>query len=137
MVKNTYEENRQLPSSYKNLVIEKSNLLLQANMHELQQQFKDASNLFAKSAEIEAQLAETVQEHGRPDLAAVHLVSEMSCWAAAGDTYRALTQGQKMLALSFLTPEQQTHVRDFIEQLEERRQAWMASWRHHQAMATA
>lgn len=117
-----------LPSSYTASVIEKSNLLLRANLLEAQQQFDEAAELFAKAARIEAQLAATAQQHGQPDAALVHLVSEMSCWAAAGDTYRALSRGQQLLTLSPLTPAQHTHINDFVQQIIERRRTWMQSW---------
>lgn len=117
-----------LPAVYKASVIEKSNLVLRANLLEAQQQFDEAAELFAKAARMEAQLAETVQEYGQPDTALVHLVSEMSCWAAAGDTYGALSRGQQLLTLPTLTPAQRTHINDFVEQLMERRRIWMQSW---------
>ena len=119
-----------LPTSYKAAVIEKSNLLLRANLLEAQQQFDEAAELFAKAARAEAQLAETAQEYGQPDTALVHLVSEMSCWAAAGDTYRALSRGQQLLTLPTLTPAQRAHINDFVQQLMERRRTWMRSWNY-------
>ena len=85
-----------LPSSYTVAVIEKSNLLLRANLLEAQQQFDEAAEMFASAARLEAQLAAMAQEYGQAATALVHLVSEMSCWAAAGDTYRALSRGQHL-----------------------------------------
>jgi len=119
-----------LPASYKASVVEKSNLLLRANLLEAQQQFDEAAELFAKAARMEAALAETVQEYGQLDTALVHLVSEMSCWAAAGDTYRALSRGQQLLTLPTLTLAQRTHISNFVQQLVERRRAWMQSWNY-------
>ena len=119
----------QLPLFYTNLVIEKSNLLLRANMLEAQSLFDQAAELFAKSANIEAQLTAAAQQDGRLDAALIHLVSEMSCWAAAGDTYHALSRGQQMLALPTLTAAQRTHIREFVDQVNQRRHAWMSSWR--------
>lgn len=118
----------ELPSSYTELVIKKSNLLLRANMHEAQQQFDEAAELFAKSARVEAELAEAAEQHNQINVALVHQISEMSCWAAAGDTYRALSRGQQMLAVPTLTPAQRVHITEFIEQLNQRRRAWMKSW---------
>ena len=126
----------QLPSSYTELVIEKSNLLLRANMYEAQQQFDEAAELFARSAELEAKLAATAGTHNQSETALIHLISEMSCWAAAGDTYRALTRGQQLLTMASLTSAQRTHVSDFIEQLNQRRRSWMESW-GYQAVAAA
>lgn len=117
-----------LPDSYTLSVIEKSNLLLRANLLEAQQQFDEAAELFASAARLEAQLAATAQEYGQLGTALVHLVSEMSCWAAAGDTYRALSRGQQLLALSTLTPTQRTHISTFIQRLTDRRRTWMQSW---------
>lgn len=118
----------QLPPTYTDLVIEKSNLLLRANMFEAQRQFDEAAELFAKSAALEAQLAATAQQYGQPDMALIHLISEMSCWAAAGDTYHAFIQGKKVLTFPTLTSAQKTHITDFIERLNQRRHSWMASW---------
>jgi len=118
----------QLPPIYTNLVIEKSNLLLRANMFEAQRQFDEAAELFAMSADIEAQLAATAQQYGQLDMALIHLISEMSCWAAAGDTYHALTQGKKVLAFPTLTSAQRNHITGFMERLNQRRHSWMASW---------
>lgn len=118
----------ELPAPYTDLVIEKSNLLLRANLLEGQQQFDEAAELFAKAAAIEAKLAATAQQYGQRDIALIHQISEMSCWAAAGDTYRALTQGQQVLALPSLTAAQHSHVNDFLKQLNQRRRTWMASW---------
>lgn len=117
-----------LPSSYTAFVIEKSNLLIRANLLEAQQQFEEAAELFATAARIEAQLATTAQQHGQTDTALVHLVSEMSCWAAAGDTYRALSRGQQLLALSTLTPAQRAHINHFVQQVMDRRRTWMQAW---------
>lgn len=124
-----------LPASYTAAVIEKSNLLLRANLLEGQQQFDDAAELFAKVARLEAQLAVIAQEHGQRDTALVHMVSEMSCWAAAGDTYRALARGQQLLALPTLTPAQRTHISDFVQQVTDRRRSWMQTW-HYAVAAT-
>jgi tetratricopeptide (TPR) repeat protein len=117
-----------LPASYTATVVEKSNLLLRANLLEAQQQFDDAAELFAKAARIEAQLATIAQQYGQVDTAIVHFVSEMSCWAAAGDTYRALARGQELLALATLAPAQRTHIADFVQQVAARRRTWMQSW---------
>ena len=117
-----------LPSSYTVAVIEKSNLSLRANLLEAQQQFDEAAEMFASAARLEAQLAAMAQEYGQAATALVHLVSEMSCWAAAGDTYRALSRGQQLLFLSTLTPPQRTHISDFVQQITDRRRAWMQSW---------
>jgi hypothetical protein len=117
-----------LPAAYTDQVIAKSNLLLRANLLEAQQQFDEAAELFAKAAAIEAKLAATEQQCGQREIALVHQISEMSCWAAAGDTYRALTQGQQVLALPSLTAAQRSHVSEFIQQLHQRRRTWMASW---------
>ncbi|MEM7133964.1 MAG: hypothetical protein AAF702_47155 [Chloroflexota bacterium] len=117
-----------MPTSYTDLVIEKSNLLLRANMHEAQQEFDEAAELFAKSAMLEAELAVTAYEYNQPDIALVHLISEISCWAAAGDTYRAVSQGQRMLASPTLTTAQRIHLNELVEKLNLRRRSWMASW---------
>lgn len=119
-----------LPDAYTASVIEKSNLLLRANLLEAQQQFDEAAELFANAARLEAQLAVTAQEHGQPATALVHLVSEMSCWAAAGDTYRALSRGQQLLVLPTLTPAQRTHISNFVQRLTDRRRTWMQSWNY-------
>lgn len=119
-----------LPASYTTSVIEKSNLLLRANLLEAQQQFDEAAELFANAARLEAQLAATAQAHGEPATALVHLVSEMSCWAAAGDTYRALSRGQQLLVLPTVTPAQRTHISNFIQRLTDRRRTWMQSWNY-------
>ena len=74
-------------------------------MLEAQSLFDQAAELFAKSANIEAQLT------------------------AAGDTYHALSRGQQMLALPTLTAAQRTHIREFVDQVNQRRHAWMSSWR--------
>lgn len=125
----------QMPSSYTDLVVEKSNFLLRANMHEAQQQFEEAAELFAKSAKIEAELAATALKNQQPETALIHLISEMSCWAAAGDTYRALSRGRDVLAMKSLTPDQRTHINDFMEQLNQRRRVWMASWGYQTSAA--
>lgn len=117
-----------LPASYTELVIEKSNLLLRANLLETQQQFDEAADLFARAARIEAQLAATAQQYKQTDVTIVHLVSEMSCWAAAGDTYRALSRGQQLLSSPNLTPAQRTHISEFLQRVVDRRRSWMQSW---------
>ena len=127
------DELQELPSVYTDLVVEKSNSLLRANMLEAQQQFTEAAELFAASATIEAELATIAQSHGQSDIALIHLISEMSCWAAAGDTYRALSQGQKILLVPGLTAGQKAHVEHFLQQLKQRRQMWMASWSYQAA----
>lgn len=117
-----------LPPSYTAALTEKSNMLLRANLLEAQQQYDEAAELFAKVARIEAQLATTAQQSGQADIALVHLVSEMSCWAAAGDTYRALLSGRQLLMSSTLTAEQRAHISKFVERVADRRRSWMQSW---------
>lgn len=116
------------PATYTVQVKEKSNLLLRANLLDAQKNFDEAAELFARVAQMESKLAEIARQHGEPQIALVHLVSEMSCWAAAGDTYRALALGQQILASTSLSPSQQSHVRSFVTQLNDRRRVWMESW---------
>lgn len=121
-----------LPLAYTNQVIEKSNLLLRANMYEAQNRFDEAAELFAEAATLEAELAQVARGFDRIDVELIHLISELSCWAAAGDTYRALTQGEQILTLSHLTSAQRSHIQTFLEEVSQRRRDWMQSWTYRE-----
>ena len=119
---------RPLPSHLQLVAREKARLILEANRLKLEQDFKAAADHFAQAARYEQQLANWADSEHLVDLGYLHRFSAISCWAQAGDPYRALTLTQQMLATIRLTPQQRKQLQTFRTTLEERMIHWMGQW---------
>ncbi len=106
----------------------KSDLILEANLLKAQGDFEAAAQRFAEAAEIEERLATDLTGMGFQDKAFIHRFSAVSCWAQAGDLYRAVTLGEQMLQDNNLTTAQSSRLEKYLEVLHGRIVQWMSQW---------
>lgn len=106
----------------------KSSLILEANLLKAQGNFEAAAQRFAEAAEIEESLAAELMGKGLQDKAFIHQLSAVSCWAQAGDLYRAITLGEQMLQNNNLTTAQSSRLEKYLEVLHGRIVQWMSQW---------
>lgn len=106
----------------------KSNLILEANMLKAQGQYTQASQRFALAAEIEERLARELRQLGNRDKAFHHAFSAVSCWAQAGDLYRAQTSGMDLLSQVDLSANNRERLETFLQTLSKQTVEWMKQW---------
>lgn len=119
---------RSFPSHLQLIAREKTRLVLEANRLRLQQQFRTAADHFAQAARYEQQLADWADMEQLRDLSYLHRFSAVSCWAQAGDPYRALLLIQQMLTIMTLNQKQYEQLQAFRTKLEGRMIEWMGQW---------
>ncbi|RIK40906.1 MAG: hypothetical protein DCC55_13585 [Chloroflexi bacterium] len=118
-----------LTESMLDLEEHKSNLILEANLLQLQGEYEAAADKFAESAAIEEQLATQLLDLGKLEKAYFHHFSALSCWVQAGDLHRALVLGQQLLQAEQLSTNQRTQIIDYLNILRSRLAQWMDQWR--------
>lgn len=106
--------------------VQKSNLLLQAQLLRSQGQTDSAADLFAQAAQIEERLARARLQLGQREQAFAHQFSALSCWAQAGNWHLAITLGEQLLAEPDLGASLRAQVQDYTQLLRKRRAEWSA-----------
>lgn len=104
----------------------KSDLMLEARLLREQQQDEAAAEKFAQAAEIEECLADLCEAKGLVEKSLVHRFSAASCWAQAGNFYRAITLCDDLLARTDLPDHLRQRVRGYADTLRARRAQWYA-----------
>jgi hypothetical protein len=106
---------------------EKSNLLLKAQMAEAESKEDEATQFFAEAAQLEEQLAAECDKEANNEKAHAHRFSAASCWAQAGDFYRALLLYEEILKETTVTPLLREHIAAYAQSLRVRRNfLWQA-----------
>lgn len=116
------------PAELQALEPTKSRLLFEAKLLKGQQEYKKAAEKFIQVADIERQWAEWAEREDIPTQAFIHRYSELSCWAQAGNPYRALHLIEQLLASSHLSPEQRTDLQQYQASLHYQFINWMGEW---------
>jgi hypothetical protein len=104
----------------------KSDLILGARLLREQQQDEAAAEKFAQAAEIEEHLSDLCEAKGLVEKSFVHRFSAASCWAQAGNFYRAITLCDDLLARTDLPDRLRQRVHDYADTLRARRAQWYA-----------
>ena len=115
----------------------KSNLIMEANLLEMQERYQDAADRFAEAAQIEEQLSKTLLQKGLLDKYFIHRFSALSCWAQAGDVYHAIALGEELLAHADLSDPLRRHIDEYVRLLRTRRVRWFAEFAPAVAVAAA
>jgi hypothetical protein len=103
----------------------KSALILEAQRL-LQQQDEAAAARFAQAAEIEEQLSEACEARALLEKALIHRFSAASCWAQAGNFYRAIVLCDGLLNRPELPEGLARRVREYTRTIRSRRSSWYA-----------
>ena len=98
----------------------KSSLILEAQLLRAQQR-DEAAPKFAQAAELEERLSELCEAKGLGEKSIVHRFSAASCWAQAGNFYRAITLCDELLAHADLPARLRQRVQDYVLTLRARR----------------
>jgi len=106
--------------------VHKSNLILEGQMLEAQQQMDEAARKFAQAAEQEEQLGSFCATLGSSSRAARHFYSAAGCWARAGNFYRAILLCDDLLSRSDVPDALRRHIQDYSRTLRGRRAQWTA-----------
>lgn len=117
---------KDLGPEYESKLAHKSRLLLEARML-LEIQPEEAAAKFAEAAGIEEWLDEKCRNNGLHELSLVHAFSAASCWAWAGDLYRAIMLCENLLKRTDLTDCLRQRISDYVDTLRKRRAEWLAS----------
>jgi hypothetical protein len=102
----------------------KSKLILEARLSREHQQDEDAADRFAQAAEIEERLSDLCEGKGLVEKALVHRFSAASCWAQAGNFYRAIMLCDDLLVRADLPDRLRERIRNYAQSLRERRSQW-------------
>jgi hypothetical protein len=103
----------------------KSNLLLQATLLREQGQ-EEAAIRFAEAADIEERLGATCVSRGLTEKSFVHRFSAASCWAQAGNLYRAIQLCQELLADTSVPARLRLRIERYLNTLRTRLNQWYA-----------
>lgn len=98
--------------------------IIQARIQTAYGNIENALQLYAKAAAEEEALAEYCESIGLNEKAYYHWLSGANCWTKAGNLYRGIEIGEKMLTLDILTPHKQKQVEEMIERLRAERREW-------------
>jgi hypothetical protein len=104
----------------------KSNLILEGRLLEARNQLDEAAQKFAEAAEQEEHFGEHCATLGLNDRAAMHLFSAASCWARAGNFYRAIALCDDLLRRPSLPDTLRRQIEDYAQILRGRRTQWTA-----------
>jgi hypothetical protein len=106
--------------------VRKSNLILEGRLLEAKQQLDEAAQKFAQAAEHEERLGNQCATRGLSDRAFLHLYSAASCWARAGNFYRAIALCDDLLRRPGPPDALQQQIENYVHVLRGRRTQWAA-----------
>lgn len=101
--------------------VRKSNLILEGRLLEARQQWDEAAQKFAQAAEQEERLGNHCATLGLSDRASLHLYSAVSCWARAGNFYRAIVLCDDLLRRADVSEPLRQRIQDYADTLRSRR----------------
>jgi hypothetical protein len=104
--------------------VRKSNLILEGQMLEAQQQMDEAARKFAQAAEQEERLANRCASLSLHTKAALHFYSAASCWARAGNFYRAILLSDELLSRPGVPETLHRQIQNYVHTLRGRRAQW-------------
>lgn len=104
----------------------KSNLILEGRLLEARQEWDEAAQKFAQAAEQEERLANHCAALGLSDRASVHFFSAASCWARAGNFYRAIEVCDDLLRRADVSEPLRQRIQDYADALRNRRAEWLS-----------
>jgi hypothetical protein len=102
----------------------KSKLILEGQLLREQQQWEGAASRFAEAAAIEEHLSELAKSKGLMEKSIVHAFSAASCWAQAGNFYRAIRLSDELLAREDLSDPLRVRIQEYADVLRTRRARW-------------
>ncbi|HTU91587.1 MAG TPA: hypothetical protein VMF69_16005 [Gemmataceae bacterium] len=105
--------------------VRKSNWILEGRLLEARQQWDEAAQKFAQAAEQEERLGNHCTTLGLSDRASLHCFSAASCWARAGNFYRAIALCDDLLRRADLTEPLRQRIEDYADALRGRRAQWL------------
>jgi hypothetical protein len=105
--------------------VRKSNLILEGRMLEARQQWDEAAQKFAQAAEQEEHLGNHCATLGLSDRASLHLFSAASCWARAGNFYRAIALCDGLLRRGDVSEPLRQQIQDYAHAVRGRRAQWL------------
>ena len=117
-------ERRGLDAAFEAEEARKSSLILEAQLLREQQQDETAAEKFAQAAEIEERLSDLCEARGLVEKSFVHRFSAASCWAQAGNFYRALALCDGLLARADLSDRLRQRVEEYAAAIRARRSQW-------------
>lgn len=104
----------------------KSDLIVEAQLLRERGQHEAAVDKFAEAAEIEERLSDQCEAKGLREKSLVHRFSAASCWAQAGNFYRAIALCDELLARRDLPDRLRRRIQDYAQTLRARRDQWSA-----------
>ena len=105
---------------------EKSNWILEGRLLRAQQRPDEAAARFAQAAEAEEALGKECDAKGLGEKALLHHFSAASCWALAGNFYRAIVLCDALLSRPDLSERWRRDIQGYADALRLRRAQWYA-----------
>jgi hypothetical protein len=102
----------------------KSELIIHAQLLRQAHDDEAAAQNFAQAAEAEERLGDACFVRGLLEKASLHRFSAASCWAQAGNLYRAIDLCDELLARAELSPSLRQRISDYAGVLRARRSEW-------------
>jgi tetratricopeptide (TPR) repeat protein len=115
-----------LGASFEGEEAHKSRLILEARLLRERHDDDQAALRFAEAAQIEERLGDIAETKGLLEKARVHRFSAASCWAQAGNFYRAIGLCDDLLAYEDLSERLRRRVLEYADTLRARRAEWYA-----------
>lgn len=116
------------PSSLKADDKRRATLILEGHWLRAQQQHGAAADLFAEAAELEQPIIEWAQANEKHDFAYIHILSQVSLWAQAGNPRQALKLIDKYRQNSVLSAFQLEELQKYHATLQEQLAIWLDQW---------
>lgn len=105
--------------------VRKSDWILEGRILEGRQQWDESAQKFAQAAEQEERLGNHCVTLGLTDRASLHLYSAASCWARAGNFYRAIALCDDLLGRADVPGNLRQRIQDYAYSLREHRAQWL------------
>ncbi len=105
--------------------VRKSNLILEGRLLEARQQWDEAAQKFAQAAEQEERLGNHCVSLGLSERASLHLFSAASCWARAGNFFRAIALCDDLLRRHDVQEPLRQRIEGYAHALRSRRAQWL------------
>lgn len=105
--------------------VRKSNSILEGRLLEARQQWDEAAQKFAQAAEQEERLGNHCTKSGLSERASLHYFSAASCWARAGNFYRAIALCNDLLRRSDMAEPLRQRIEGYADTLRGRRAEWL------------
>lgn len=114
-----------------------SGLIIEGYLLEQQERYEEAAEKYAQAAKLEEKLCTELSKKGLMDKYYSHLFSAASCWAQAGNIYRAIWVTNQLLQDSNIPGPLRKRIEEYQQMLRNRRKRWFTFLTQSSHLTTA